>query len=321
MRRFIVGLLLLALAATGFAQTTVADYEDAFDDFSSEVANALPFNSTLGLNWSDSFIGKFPHFGVGLMVGATTIPYAAFEPIEQALNLALDSQLEQFGAPIPAIAVEGRLGGFVLPFDMGVKVGFIPEGTKALLPDDIEADYLLAGFDVRYQVTEGKGLLPEIVVGGGYSYMKTTVTMIGAIPISQKLNYGTEWIQIDDADVTFDMAASAIDLKAQASKKLVIITPYLGLGATYGFGTTSAVATGTVTDSTGGTTITAVEAATGLEIDNQEVKVEATGLSGWGLRAYGGTSVNLWVLKLDLTAMYNFTSGSLGASFGGRIQL
>ena len=40
MRRFIVGLLLLALAATGFAQTTVADYEDAFDDFSSEVANA-----------------------------------------------------------------------------------------------------------------------------------------------------------------------------------------------------------------------------------------------------------------------------------------
>ena len=325
MRRLLVGLtalaLIAALAATSFAQTTVGDYEDAFDDFSSEVAKALPFNSTLGLNWSDSYIGKFPHAGVGLMGGFTTIPYDAFKPVADALNVDTGSfgKFETWGAPIPAIAVEGRIGGFVLPFDVGLKVGFIPEGTKALLPEDLTADYLLLGFDVRYRLTEGRGALPEIMVGGGYNYMKANVTMIGAIPISQTLTYGAESVTISDADVAFDVSASAIDLKAQASKKILIITPYLGLGATLGIGKTSAVASGTVTPSSP-TAIAAIEAATGLDITNQEVKVEAEGLKGWGFRLYGGTSFNLWVLKIDVTGMYNFTSKSLGASLGGRIQ-
>ena len=31
------------------------------------------------------------------------------------------------GIPIPATAVEARIGGFILPFDIGIKAGYIPE--------------------------------------------------------------------------------------------------------------------------------------------------------------------------------------------------
>ena len=66
------------------------------------MAEALPFNATIGLDWSSAYLGQFPHFGVGVTAGASTLPYEAVEQTFQALSITLPSELDQFrsfGAP------------------------------------------------------------------------------------------------------------------------------------------------------------------------------------------------------------------------------
>jgi len=55
-----------------------------------------------------------------------------------------------------------------------------------------------------------------------------------------------------------------------------------------------------------------------LSADGFLVKAEANGFSTW---VYGGTSINLFFLRLDLSAMYNFIGGGWGASANVRVQL
>ena len=47
----------------------------------------------------------------------------------------------------------------------------------------------------------------------------------------------------------------------------------------------------------------------------------SSGVEGWSVRAFGGLSFNLLVLKLDLTGGYNFLSDSLSLAANARIQL
>ena len=53
------------------------------------LAKALPYNTSVGLNWSDAFIGKFPRFGVGITVGTTLMPYSAFQGVAETLDVNL----------------------------------------------------------------------------------------------------------------------------------------------------------------------------------------------------------------------------------------
>ncbi|MCL2808580.1 MAG: hypothetical protein FWD24_00795 [Treponema sp.] len=41
----------------------------------------------------------------------------------------------------------------------------------------------------------------------------------------------------------------------------------------------------------------------------------------WNMRLYGGLSINMFVVKLDFTGMYNLRDSSLGATLGLRFQL
>ena len=328
----IFGLIALAVSTAGALPGTFTfdEYEAAFQTFADEAANALPFNATLGLSWSDPFIGGFPHFGVGLTVGATTMPYDAFEPVATMLGVDLGAdipELETWGAPIPSLMLEARVGLPILPADVGIKVGMIPESTKALLPPDVTADYLLVGADVRWQLLEGRGPMPEISVGAGYSYLKGEVSMSGLLGGDQVITTPADDILLTDPKLNFNWTASVIDLKVQAAKKLVIITPYIGVGASLGMGKVGGGLDSTAINDTTDLAftpdeITAIEAATGEDFDpDLGFFISGESSRGWSLRTYGGLSLNIFILKLDFNAMYNFTSGSYGGSVGARVQL
>ncbi len=64
-----------------------------------------------------------------------------------------------------------------------------------------------------------------------------------------------------------------------------------------------------------------IEAATGQSFDPSKGFFVGSDTNGWGFRAFGGTSFNLAMLKLDLTLMYNLVGGNYGGSISGRIQL
>lgn len=370
MRRILPLLLILSFVGTGaFAQTlpsgtSLDDFETSIQDFADGVAASLPLHLALGLNWSDSYIGQLPHFGVGLSVGGSTVPFSSVQTITDTLGVTdaitgseASEFIEQYGFPIPAIAAEARVGGIIFPFDVGVKLGTVPEQMELeqYLPPNMTVDYLLAGFDVRMSVIKERGLIPEVAIGGGYNIVDTRIGIGGLwdgdielagieVPTydPDTMTSGTETITVamTNPAAEFEWTAQSLDLKAQISKKLFIITPYLGAGASLGFGSAGGGLGSqiTVTDSEGNeltaaeieelndlaqeyASYTGADAPTIPQFDpEQGFAISSPMTTSWAFRAYGGVSLNLLFIKVDLTAMTDFQSGYAG-SIGVRFQL
>jgi hypothetical protein len=320
--------LTVSVSAQNFSQI-----KDGLDGFSEAMAKSLPFNSTIGLNWSDAYIGNFfeipPHFGVGVAVGATTMEFGAVNDLLGLFGsdlgaFGLKSEIGNGGFVLPAYTAEARIGGFFLPFDLGFKIGYLPK------MDSIAGlDYLLVGGEIRYALLKGNVILPKVSIGLGVNYLSGG--------ISAKLDKGQEFevvpgsgdtIIIDDPTLNFKWQSTSIDFKAQVSKSFLIITPYLGLGASWASSKVEYDIDSNIT------TI----GFTNLDDANAALKaaglptVGSNGFSGsqeftdkWGFRAFGGLSVNLAVIRLDLTGMVNFLDlnnyAAFGATFGVRFQL
>jgi hypothetical protein len=114
-----------------------------------------------------------------------------------------------------------------------------------------------------------------------------------------------------------------LELKAQISKKIFIITPYLGVGLNYAWVKGGAAVTGDLDYSTirYGDINNALNDAgvSGFNFEDNSFSsvLEASGI---GFRAFGGLAFNVAVLKIDLTGMVDL-HGNFGAGFGLRFQL
>jgi hypothetical protein len=321
--------------------TSLREAEGALSDMFKVIAESLTFNSTLGLNWSDAYIGQIlnkppakllnkpPHFGIGVSAGATTInKNDVFSALESAgLDTAdLDIPL----IPLPSGGGELRLGGFVLPFDIGVKVNVIPSLEIGVT----NFSYTMAGFDFRYALLkeENKTWKPTISAGGGFNYIK------GNLGFS--LGGSTNWdfvdftgtrqeIKMSAPNVDIDWRNATMDFKAQISKRLLyVFTPYLGLGTSFGWSTvgygisSNMWYNGRPFDAAAAQEIANYLAAAGIPLD-----LTGTGFSSeekaftFGLRTFGGIAFNIWVIRLDITALYSFLDKNYGASVGLRVQI
>jgi hypothetical protein len=326
----IVAVVLLAFLAVFplAAQISYESYKGGFQDFADGLAGALPLSAAVGLNWSDAYIGSLPHLGVAVTVGAATMPWDAFAKVESMLGSDIAGkypQIKDFGAPVPAIAVEGRIGGLLLPFDVGVKVGFLPADAQLLLPSGVTAEYLMFGGDVRYALIKGGALLPRLSVGAGYTYLKGSLTYADVLNGPQDFAVGPEQIRLSNPDVKFEWEASVIDLKAQLSKDLVLFTPYAGVGASLAVTSAGGGLDAKVTQTSGADLtpgqIANIEAFTGESFNPSQGFFVSSEANGWSFRAFGGVSVNVLMLKLDLTAMVNLVTGTYGGSISGRFQI
>ncbi len=334
---FILMIILVVGVSVVFAQIAFDTMEDSFSTFSSDVAESIPFASTIGLNWSDARVRSLPHFGIGLTVGFVTIPKEAFVNLANSLSITLPTEITDstIGVPIPGYTLEGRIGGLFLPFDVGIKLGYIPPELLANSP--IAVDYTLAGFDIRTPIIKGNLVLPAVALSVGYNYLSSgietsvtgtgldsfTGTNTGYAPLDTELDQ----LSFSDPKVRFQMESNVIDIKLQASKSLLILTPYIGMGYAYGWSTagggisSEVLYGGTAITPAQISTINAAFAAAGLgapELTSDGIVVSATSKGG-AFRAFGGLSVNLLILKLDLNGMYNFNTNSLGASANIRI--
>lgn len=348
MRRILILTIVALLFAPAalMAQTDIdfADLEADIQAFADGVASSLPLNASVGLNWSDAYIGQFPHFGVGLTVGASTIPFEAAAPVLDGLGLTdlatTNPELApflQFGVPLPAYAVEARIGGLIIPFDVGVKVGIMPPDWSPgdLLPG-LELDYMNLGFDARVRVVEERGLIPEVSIGGGYNYLRANIGF--AEILGGDLNIGTfpnpnplepdYTISMADPTVNYEWSANVIDLKAQVSKGLLFFRPYAGVGASVGFGRAGSGFESELLGISPEEIALVNEAAALLESDAVIPELSGTSFylsapmtGGWSFRAFGGVAINLLIVKLDITAMYDFLAGNYGATVGLRVQL
>ena len=190
MRRiiFIVPLFSSLVVVPMGAQTSLGDIQTAFQSFSQEFASSLPYLSSVGLNWNDAYIGNFPHFGVGLSAGFAAIPYGSIQPAAQTLGVDLSTLgpvFQTIGFPLPTWCLDARVGGFGIPFDVGFKIGFLPEEAKVFLPENVNFTYLLIGGDFRWGILEDNGAAPAISVGLGANYLSGGITISNVTPAQQ----------------------------------------------------------------------------------------------------------------------------------------
>lgn len=337
MKRVLLVLALIVTVTIGVSALDYATFADAFQDFADEVANTLPATAGVaGLSWSPAYIGQFPHFGVGVSLGASTIPFDFIDPLVTQLGVTLPSEfeyLEKWGLPIPAAALDARLGGFLFPFDVGFKIGFVPEKLREKL-GKVNLDYLLVGGDVRIPLLKDHGFVPALSISGGYTYMRGNVGIpdimdsgnyvIDTLPAP----YGGDTLTITAPELAFTWQTHTMVAKLQASKNLLIFTPHLGLGAAYGIseagGGMSSEVTFTGGDLDDPAIVQALEdalAAAGLpaDVDSDSILITSSA-NGYSFWVYGGTAINILLLKIDLTAMYNIVNGGYGGAVNVRIQ-
>ncbi len=336
--------LVLALAVGGWA-IEYDDFADAFETFAGEVASTLPATAGVaGLSWSPAYIGQFPHFGVGLSVGASTIPFKIVDPLISELEITLPSEfeyIEKMGLPIPGYALDARLGGFLIPFDVGFKFGFVPDKLREKL-GKVNLDYLLIGGDVRLRLLEDKGFVPALSISGGYTYMRGSVGVPDVMETGDYTvdltSYGEGILKASAPELAFNWDTHTFVSKLQASKDLFIFTPHVGLGAAYGISNAGGGVASTVEYDPDGllgglpygpitqSQIDAIETALTTagepvpDLSSEGILV-SSGANGFSFWAYGGTAINIFFIKVDLTAMYNFLSGGYGAAVNVRLQL
>jgi len=338
--KIIAILIVLALIPVlGFAQT-YEQYRDSFQQFSDDVANSLPLNAAIGNNSPDAYIGQFlrvpPNFSVGITGGVSTIPYDTVKSVFDDLGITMPSQIadmKNLGVPFPAATVDARVGGFILPFDVGVKFGTLPSSVKALLPSDMDAEFLLAGADVRYALMKGGAAKPTISVGLGYNYLSGSVTAKNVSSGYQITLPNSDTVDLSNPDAVFSWSTSVIDLKAQVSKKLLIFTPYAGAGAAMAVSSAGGGLKSDLYYNGSGTPATQADIDSikqaiinaGYPVPDELSNTEGIQIlsdsTGWAFRIYGGTAINILMMHIDLGAGYDLLGKNLQGTVGVRCQL
>jgi hypothetical protein len=281
-------MLIFSLA---FSQAEVAldVFKDGLLAFLDDINLSLPDSTVSGVTWSDAYIGQLvsvpPHFGAGLALGVSRFRVSG---LKESLKL-VGTDLSVDELIFPTLALEGRIGGFILPFDIGVRFGFLPKVEL----QGIGVDYLHYGADIRYALVKENLILPNISLGLGYygtsgniSYQFTFEQLTG-IDYPGRTAGKAEKLEID-------FNTNVIDGRLQVSKSFLVVTPYAGFGLSY-------------------------------DITNSSYKLinetDTASEKGWQYRAFGGLSFNIVVVKIDLSGMYNFKSENWGANLGLRVQL
>ena len=327
-------LLTLSIASLFVVSATnqyFTDLKKQFNKMGEDISGAVTSNATSGLVWSDAYIGNLPHFGVGVFTGVSIIPLDAFGDVLTVVdpNAAFPSELKDaVGLPLPTIGLDARIGGFIAPFDIGVKYAVISD----LEFQGVTFDYSLIGADFRYAIIDGNLLLPNVSVGVGFSRLTTDISISGILGGNYEVYSGSiptpkktiTALKLKDPDLVYGWEANVIDFKAQISKGLIFITPYAGINAAYGM---TSVGGGLKTalvdqDNKEITTVEAKEAISaldlGVDLNGFEEYVDTT---GWAFKVNGGFSLNLFLAKIDIGVNYDLFAKTYGGQVGFRLQL
>lgn len=335
MKRLLLVCALLAAGITSVGAESQADeIQEAYEAFAEDLAPVLSDAALVGTNWADAYLGKFPHFGVGLYLGSAVLPLESAEAMLHAVDgsAEIPSEVSSLGGvPLPAAGISARIGGFVLPFDMGVKFGMLP--TNFNVGGGATANYLAFGTDVRYAILKGNAVVPKLSIGLGYNYTSGDITISDVLDGNYMLidgdEVGTTTVYISDPEFQMEWKSSVVHLQVQLSKKLLFLHPYIGVGAAYGVSTVGGNLNAKLTNGSGDTlsqsdidaAVDAYEAYSGTRVDMDTGGfTSSSSLNGFSYRAYAGTSVKLLFAVLDLGAGYSFTSQSLSAQVGLRAQ-
>jgi hypothetical protein len=251
--------------------------------FAEDVQRSLPFTALTPFAWSDTYIGQLisrkPHFGAGISYGMVMADFSSMKDL--LADFGATSYMDMGSVMMPPMYGHIRLGGFFVPFDIGLVVS-IPFDTRPVAGFVLERQTI--GGDIRFALSRDEAKLPGISLG--IAYVQTT---------------GRLSTEVSGSDVGIQWSGNAIEIKTQISKTLRIFTPYLGGGGSFTWSRAGYDATGVLTEEWG----------TGDE----------DFANGVLFRVFGGTSVKLWVFRLDFNVNVSIPNFEYGVVLGARFQL
>jgi hypothetical protein len=304
--------LILLLLTAQVNAIDLKELQSDIKEFAEDMSDALPFYSTIGLNWSDAYIGNFPSFGMGLSLGLTTMNDESIDKVLRSFGIPFDnlSFIENIGFPLPNYSIDARIGVPTIPLDFGIKFGYLPQSwLKSLLDTGIKS--MLIGADVRYALVNSKVIPMRLSVGLGFNYLSG-----GISKKFENLSFtnGPIDFTLEDPELDIIWKTTSIELKLQASFPYKIITPYAGAGVSYAWSQTGYKVSGSA--SLQGYNLEQL----GIDVsgENFESIIKDSGLN---TRVFGGLSFNLAYVRFDLTGMYEIIYGNFGATFGLRFQM
>jgi hypothetical protein len=332
-----LAILLIAVATTcAYSQVQITEFQDAFESFATDMAGSLSVNSTIGANWSDAYVGNFPHLGIGLTGGLTTISPDASASLFTSMGAATPSGVDTVGIPFPTAVASFKIGVPVLPMDVGFKIGFLPSSMAKNLMDSTgsEFKYMNWGVQLRYAlIKQKKGtFIPNVSVGAAFNHVDGSVTMptgLGSTSYAFPTAPDGHVYSLSASEPVVDLGwkSNTIDITAQVSKKFLFIVPYLGGGLTLG----KSVVEGGVSSDIGAYKDGAPISIASLTDTLEGYGVDMPDISSAGFtysvdkntplfRLYGGFSLRIIVLDLDLQGMYLPQTGAGGGSLTVRFQ-
>ena len=247
------------LLSSGFASEQ--DVNNSFDSMIETFRNYTPENTSMLLTQPEAYIGKFfpsfpPHFTAGLSVSGTFLDTSFLkdavssisDEISSALSdsensVSISSNFDAFGKlPVPTMAVNARIGGILLPFDIGVSA---ISTFKTLNDKDISdyyklnLEYTSIGADLRYEILQEGKIFPSTSVGVGYIYTERKIGLNGNYKASYEIA-GKEKTEDIATKISTELKTHSLYFSLQASKKIALITPFAGLrlffnAAEYGY--------------------------------------------------------------------------------------
>lgn len=252
MKKNILAIAILFICFSMNAQESVSkdSVTDQFINFSNTLTSIMPENITALNVWPEAHIGKFfpafpPHFGFGISAAGTLIDTSfakdTFDTLsklilENMTDIKLDFECKDIMV-LPTCAINARLGGFLLPFDIGVfGVATIPNLPQEFNFGDFDAsvEYLTFGADLRYAIYEGNIFMPKVSLGVGYFYAQQELNF--DINKTKSANYNDVETNVNiNANANLLLKTHTFFAQMQISKKILIITPFIGARAYYTF--------------------------------------------------------------------------------------
>lgn len=326
----IVLLALFTLAAGGLRATTAStdmdsyvaglqqDYTKYASWFSSQFSGAAGAMAGSSYGEPPAALG-LGHFEIGLIPGATMSPL----DVDNLKNLQLTALNSGDLAnnmptvlPIPLGRLRAHLGlpGFFI-FD-GTDVGLCFGGLNTSA-GDLSIDMSTLGLDFRGNLLkEGLTTPLNLALGlvidqaRGKLVMKKTDT-------SSSVSNGYTQTTTNTTSFTLDFQDVAVEVKAVASKKLLFIEPYAGLGVQVNSGSSQCTLSSTGTSEV-------VNNGNPSDKSTQSLTIEGKGddpVKALDAKLMGGIQIDIFVLYLALGGEYGFISngygvhGALGLSF------
>lgn len=231
----------LLLTTKLFAQ--ISEIDKAFETVITDFSNSYP-EATVSVGTSpEAWIGNLfpstrPHFSVGLAATGTFVNVKKYgeaindiisdiNGISQATTPVL--QLDDFNTfPLPAVAINARIGGIFLPFDIGIYGSYFRLSNLNFSNVSSSFNTWSIGGDIRYAVLKGDRFLPKLSVGVGYifTHLGAEASVNDSYTVSATVNDQNYSLPVN-TNVNFNL--HTIFSQIQVSKKLLVFIPYFGI--------------------------------------------------------------------------------------------